>query len=134
MQKKEKEKKDKNNLILFFLTFVLFLISVILFCFAFYYEQKIKIYFLTALVFTLFCISYYICNKKITCKDGYNMIQAYFFYKKYEKVYGKDLSNKERSKAIYELAQENDSFENLDENQTMNLYMVGKYVSKLLKK
>ena len=61
------------------------------------------------------------------------MIQAYFFYKKYEKIYGKDLSNKERSKAIYELAQENDSFENLDENQTMNLYMVGKYVSKLLK-
>ena len=125
----------KKNIMLYLFSFVFLAISFVFFGFAFYFESEIVLYGLTLLFFILFCVFFYVFNKKITCKDGYNFMQAYFFYKKCEKNGLSTKPNKIDNKQvdfIRELALDNDYAKDFDAEKCKQLYKTGYEVSILL--
>lgn len=117
-------------------SFFILAIDFIIFMFCFYFERNLLLYIVCALVFAFFCVYYRWSNKKITCKDGYTLMQAYFFYKKCEKnkiTTKPQKLNKEQADKILQLAKGYDYAEGFDLNKAKSLYHTGYHVEKLIK-
>ena len=127
----------KRDILLYLTSFILLAISFIMFIFAFIYVNR-GIYFIysgTALV--LFCIANKLTEKKIRCNDGYNLLQAYLFYKKCEKhginIKTSKLKATELS-VISDIASDYDYCKEFNETQLKNLYEHGRETCMIIEK
>lgn len=134
-KQKQKQEADKRNILLFVFSFIFLAISFIFFGLAFYFETDKIYYFFVILFFTIFIILYCISSKQITCDDGYNLLQAYFFFKKCQKEAGlSEVILKRNEESIHELASKSEAFKDFDRKKSVRLYETGYYVSTILKK
>lgn len=109
-----------------------FLMFILLFCFR---QSDKNMYFICLAMLIIFCIFYSSSNKKILCEDGYNWIQAYFFYKKCRAKGVKSKPHRIRKtevEMILEVTKEFDFCRNFDCDKAVKIYEVGYEVSKII--
>lgn len=119
----------KKDIITHLLTYALLAISFIMFIFAFITVNKMFYYIFSGSFLILFCVFNKVSERKILCSDGYNLLQAYFFYTKCERrgvsVKASKLSG-EDMKIISEVAGGYDYSKGFDENKLKELYRNGR--------
>ena len=122
--------KEIKYLKYWFSIFLILIPLVVIFIIAFLNNQSA--YFVScAGLLALFLFVYYVCNKKITCKNGYTVWQAYFFYLKCEKaaITKKEIDNKEDTvKKLQDITKDYDFAKNFNKKDFLQLYLDGKSV------
>ena len=122
---------EKKNVLVYLSSFILLLISFCMFIYAFSYVTVISHYVYSGLFLLLFCIVNKMTEKKIMCKDGYNLLQAYLFYEKCRKngVRSSPQKLKKSDKVlIIELAKAYDYCKDFTDEQVVELYSQGRSV------
>ncbi len=125
----------------YFVASFLFLVAFAI-CFFIAFVKNELIYFLiSAVLVTLFLVTYSISSKKITTKDGYTLVQAYDFYKKClkEDVYnGSGILDGSNLSHVQPITDTCEYAKNLNAKQLKRLYShgwaVAQYVGKIQRK
>ncbi len=125
----------KKDILLYLSSFIVLAFSFIMFIFAFISVNRIGYYIVSGVTLGLFCVFNRLTEKKIRSKDGYNMLQAYLFYRRCQKN-GLDVKvskiKSEELSLISNLASGYDYCASFGEAQLKELYGCGREVKLLL--
>ena len=127
---------SRKDILLYLLSFVLLAISFVFFILAFYHSIQISYYIFSTVFLIAFCIYYKLVSKRIACDEGYNLIQAYIFYKKCVKtgVIHKSKGFEEAElKTLMKVASEYDFAKKYDLHTIKKMYLNGYKTEKTFK-
>lgn len=122
--------EECKNVKKWFKSFIPLIIASFIFIFCFIFERNITLYFIMAILFLVFVISYIVTSKKIQHKDGYTYIQAMSFVKQCSKM-GISIDSVNKMKL---LAKEYEYSEQLSEEQILNMYILGDELNKSMQR
>lgn len=118
-------KKVRN----WFLSFVPFIVSLVLFAVCLNLDDLLWLYLVMILCFALFVILFIRANRAVTQKDGYTTIQAIFFFLEYKKkTQSANLSESEKIALIEAIALQKDFTHNLTKSQMLKMIELGSQV------
>jgi hypothetical protein len=86
---------------------------------------------ISTICLVLFCVTNRVADKKIRCKDGYNLFQAFLFYKKCNKKGVTTKANKLKKndmQIISDIAKKYDYCKNFTDDQLKELYRCGEEI------
>ena len=127
MKKKnlQNDTKDQIRCVRFWMaTFILLVISAILFIFCFIFERSLWLYAICLIVFLGFVCTYVRADKAIKLKDGYSLIQAMHFFLVCLKAGGEN-SQEGQDYVIYEIAQKYEYAKRLKPHQVESMHRIG---------
>lgn len=123
-------KQMKMNILIWYFSFFPLIVCSVLFVLYFIFDTSYLYYFSMIFTFSLFVVLYVFANRRITCKDGYTLVNAISFYKKCVKLNITKISNEDAFN--YKLMDLATSFEyslNLNLEQLHQLYSIGRELS-----
>lgn len=125
----------KRDILLYLASFLFLALSFLMFILAFVYVNRGIYFIFSGATLVLFCVMNKLTEKKIRCEDGYNLLQAYFFYLRCEKQ-GIDVrATKIKEKEILVLADVASGYDyckGFCESQLKELYRHGREAKILL--
>jgi hypothetical protein len=120
-----------KNLLLYLSSFLLLFIGFVLFVIT-KFSHREELYLSCSIIcIILFCIANRVTDKKIQCKDGYNLFQAYLFYKKCNRAGVKAKASKLKKndlQIIADVAKKYDYCKNFTDEQLKELYRRGEEI------
>lgn len=122
--------RDIRNIKLWYLSFVLLFVAVMLFLFCFFNDEQLIVFVVLVIDFFGFIVMYIGANKRIKHHDGYTLIQAMYFYRRcIQSGFDKERSEKQFEQKIIDLARQIEYSNMLTNVQIINMYKIGNYLN-----